>query len=65
MPPVPRRRDIDVVADFERASDTLPKDLVEDVRARQRDVANKRERAQLNNRLLQKRFRGRDSGSPE
>jgi hypothetical protein len=56
--PMPRRRQIDVVSDFERAAEKLPKEMVDDVRRRQRDVANKRERAQLKDGLLRTRVRG-------
>jgi hypothetical protein len=61
LPPMPhtRRRKIDAVSDFERAATRLPKAMVDNVRERQRDVANKRERAQLKDGLLRLRVHGR------
>ena len=59
--PQARRRQIDAVSDFERAAEKLPRQMVDDVRSRQQDVTNKRERAQVKEGLLRLRVRSRRS----
>lgn len=57
MPAPPPK--IDTVADFERATEQLPTNMADSMRQRQREVANKRERAQVNEGLLRLRVRSR------
>lgn len=48
---------IDIVTDFDRGADRLPSPTAERLRERQRSVAEKRRRAQLNEGLLRFRVR--------
>jgi hypothetical protein len=50
---------IDILTDFERGAERIPPDVAERLRGRQRAVAGKRRRAQLNESLLRFRVRGR------
>jgi hypothetical protein len=56
---MPRKRRIDPLSDFERAAERLPREMAEDLRDRQRDVVNKRERAEVNDELRRLHVRGR------
>ena len=55
--PQPKRK-ADAVSDFEKAAEQLPPELAADLRGRQRDVANKRERAEVNDELRRLHVRG-------
>ncbi len=49
---------VDIITDFDRGADRLPSELADKLRGRQRAVAGKRRRAQLNEGLLRFRVRG-------
>ncbi len=53
--PVTRKKNVNIIADFERASSQLPADMANSMKQRQKEVAAKRQRAQLNDDLLRLR----------
>jgi hypothetical protein len=49
---------IDIITDFEKGAERLPPEVAEELRNRQRAVADTRRRAQVNESLLTFRVRG-------